>query len=642
MPHASAPAVTSGESAGAKRPSGAAPSASPPRTSTTRALLRLRDWAHPAQRRIVLGGLTALGASLLALTLPQVLAWLVNGPLLTDGSRAGVFGAAAVVLVLGLLEAFLVWCRRALIATPGTNVERDMRVSLFRHLLDLPVEFHDRWSGGQLLSRAMGDLGSIRRWLVFAFVMLCVSAATVVVGIGLMIATSWQLGLVYLAGAVPMIWLGFRFREDYKVVARQARDQAGDLATTVEESVHGIRVLKAFGRGQDALDGFSRQALALRDTEVHKARTLSRVTFALGAIPEAILAVALAIGVPLAANGELSVGALVAFFATATIVNRPVERLGQLLAMTLDARAATDRYVQVMDTVAGVQDPTEPAELPPPGPRGTRVELAGVSFAHPGGADVLDEVDLVLEPGLTTALVGLTGSGKSTLLQLVPRLYDVTAGALRVDGVDVRDLRRADLRSIVAVAFEDPILFSASVRDNVLLGADPAAPDPVALVRRALEVASADFVRDLPDGVDTVIGEEGLSLSGGQRQRVALARAVAARPRVLLLDDPLSALDVGTEAAVTERLRAELVGTTTLVVAHRPSTVALADRVAVLEDGRITGVGTHAELLVGHPHYRYVLTALAAEDDLPDRQDGAAPSPGARPTADRGARAARR
>ncbi|WP_370450046.1 ABC transporter ATP-binding protein [Cellulomonas sp. PhB150] len=582
--------------------------------STTAALLRLRDWARPAQRRILIGGVMALGASLLSLVLPQVLAWLVNGPLLTDGSRAGVVGAAAVVLVLGLLEAFLVWCRRAFIATPGTNVERDMRVSMFRHVLDLPVEFHDRWSGGQLLSRSMADLGSIRRWLVFGLVMMCVSAATVVVGVALMIATSWQLGLVYVAGAVPMIWLSFRFREDYKVVARRARDQAGDLATAVEESVHGIRVLKAFGRAQDALDDFSRQADALRDTEVHKAKTLSRVTFALGAIPEAILAVSLAVGVPLAAHGHISVGALVAFFATATIVNRPVERLGQFLAMTLDARAATDRYVQVMDTVSAVRDPEVPVALPAAGPGGTRVELAGVSFAHPTGAEVLTGVDLVLEPGLTTALVGLTGSGKSTLLQLLPRLYDASSGRVLIDGIDVRDLARAELRGAVAVAFEDPILFSASVRDNVLLGADAA---DEALLHLALDVASADFVAGLPRGVDTVIGEEGLSLSGGQRQRIALARAVAARPRVLLLDDPLSALDVSTEAAVTARLREVLVGTTTLVVAHRPSTVALADRVAVLEDGRITGVGTHADLLANHPHYRYVLTALAAEDVEP-------------------------
>lgn len=603
-------------------------------------LLRLVRWGRPALPRIVLGGLTALGASLLALAVPQVLRRVVNGTLLEDGSRSGVVRAAALILALGVLEAFLVWCRRTLILTPGTGVELTMRRDLFHRLLDLPVEFHDRWSGGQLLSRSMGDLSVIRRWMVFGLVMLCVSTTTVLVGVGLMIATAPVLGLVYLVGAVPMIWLGFRFRQDYKVVARRARDQAGDLATTVEESVHGIRVLKAFGRGEDAAGDFERQADELRATEVAKAHTQSRVTFALGAIPEAILAVSLAVGVPLAARGDLSVGALVAFFATAAIVNAPVERLGQLLAMTLDARAATERFVQVIDLVPAVRDPAEPRALPARPGAGSRVELVGVHFAHPvrrrpatagqgapdgtrdsDATEVLSGVDLVLEPGTTTALVGLTGSGKTTVLQLVPRLYDVTAGAVRLDGVDVRDLTRAELRSAVSVAFEDPILFSASVRENVLMGVpDDLPPDEAQdLLERCLDVARAGFARDLPDGLDTVIGEEGLSLSGGQRQRVALARAIAVRPRVLLLDDPLSALDVTTEAEVTTRLREELAGTTTLVVAHRPSTVALADRVAVLEDGRITGVGTHTELLATHAHYRYVLTALESDEETARR-----------------------
>ncbi|MEZ0448610.1 ABC transporter ATP-binding protein [Cellulomonas sp. ICMP 17802] len=611
------------------------PSAPPVRParpeSTTRVLLRLRAWARPALPRIALGGLTALGASLLALAVPQVLRVIVNGPLLSEGSQRGVVLGALVVLGLGVLEAFLVWCRRALILTPGTGVERDMRTDLFRHLLDLPVEFHDRWSGGQLLSRVMSDLGTIRRWTVFGLVMLLVSATTVVVGIGLMIWTSWVLGLVYLVGAVPMVWLGFRFRESYKVVARQARDQAGDLATTVEESVHGIRVLKAFGRGDDALDDFARQADALRTVEVQKAATQSRVSFALSAIPEAILAVSLGLGVVLTSRGELSVGALVAFFATAAVVNSPVERLGMLLAMTLDAKAATDRYLQVMDTGSSVRDPAAPRSLPVADPAGSRVELSGVHFGHPrgvdaeghprGGSDILAGVDLVLEPGETMALVGLTGSGKTTLLQLLPRLYDVTAGSVRIDGVDVRDLTRADLRAAVSVAFEDPILFSASVRENVLLGTDLTGQEADDLVTEALEVARGGFAYGLPDGLDTVIGEEGLSLSGGQRQRVALARAIAVRPRVLLLDDPLSALDVTTEAAVTLRLREMLTGTTTLVVAHRPSTVALADRVAVLENGRITGVGRHTDLLTSHPHYRYVLTALSALDDADDLEE---------------------
>ncbi|TNM63296.1 ABC transporter ATP-binding protein [Streptomyces sp. NP160] len=570
---------------------------------------------------MLLGTLAALCASLIALAVPQVLRELVNGPLLTSGSRTAVLAAVGLVLVLGVVEAVLIWSRRVFVATPGTTVEATMRLDLFRHLLDLPLSFHDRWSTGQLLQRAMSDLSTVRRWLIFGLLMLVVSITTVVVGVGLMLWTAWPLGLVYLVGAVPVMVLGFRFGEDYRVVARRARDQAGDLAGRVEESVHGIRVLKAFGRGRDALGDFTRDAEGLRETEVHKARTLSRVTLALGVIPETAAAVSLVLGVWLASQGRLSVGALVAFFATAAVVNAPVERIGQLLAMTLDARTATDRYLDVLETVSEVQDPPRPLAPPTPGPQGARVELRGVAFTHDDGdRPVLDGVDLVLEPGRTTALVGLTGSGKTTLAQLVPRLVDPTEGQVLLDGVDVRDLRREDVRSAVAVAFEDPVLFSESVAENVLLGLPDGADGPGAaererLLAEALRVAEADFVADLPDGVETRVGEEGLSLSGGQRQRLALARAVAAHPSVLVLDDPLSALDVTTEAVVTERLRDVLAGTTTLVVAHRTSTVALADRVAVLEDGRITGVGTHDELLREHPHYRYVLTAMSAQDD---------------------------
>jgi len=580
--------------------------------STMRVMARLLRWAWPALPRTIAGAAGALGASLLALAVPQVLRELVNGPLLNSGSLTEVVRAAGIVLALGVAEAVLVWSRRILVVGPATDTEFRMRSELFRHLLDLPIAFHDRTTGGQLLARIMNDLSAIRRWMAFGVVMLVVSSVTIVVGGVLMAVTAGPLALVYFAGAIPMVWLGFRFRASYAAVARRARDQAGDLATTVEESIHGIRVLKAFGRGQDAHDDFVVQADQLRQTELAKARTLSLVVVALTAVPEVVLAFSLGLGIWMVVDGQLSVGALVAFFATAAVVNRPLEQLANLLAMTLDARAATDRVLDAIDTVPALTDPVAPSPPPPARPGGTTVEFRDVGLRRPGAAPVLNGVDLVLEPGRTTALVGATGSGKSTLLMLVPRLYDVTSGAVLIDGVDVRDLSRNDLRGLVATAFEDPVLFSASVRDNVLLGVADDDPRREELLESALHTAQAGFAYDLPDGLATVIGEEGLSLSGGQRQRLALARAIAARPRVLVLDDPLSALDVATEAAVTAELRRVLPGTTTLVVAHRPSTVALADRVAVLEGGRITGYGTHADLLAHHPHYRFVLTARPA------------------------------
>ncbi|MCK0115408.1 ABC transporter ATP-binding protein/permease [Isoptericola sp. S6320L] len=583
---------------------------------TIASVLRLLPAVRPALPRLVAGLLASLGASLAALAIPRVLQRLVEGPL-AQGVAAHDYAAllwpTLAVLGLGVTEAGLILLRRNLVMYPGTRVEAALRTQLFRHLQQLPAAFHDRWSGGQLLSRSMGDLGLLRRWLVFGLLQLVVSTVTIAVGVALLLATAGWLGLVYLAGAIPVTIIAFRFSRRYRVIARLSQDQSGDLANTVEESVHGIRVLKAFGRGEDALESFSGQAEELRRTEIRKAGNQATVTTALQLIPELTLAVCLVLGVWQAAEGQLSVGALVAFFLTAAVVNGPVVDLGMTLSMTLNARTAVDRYFEVMDTPNPLTDPVDPVEL---GEGRGHVVLRDVGFRYDDAQEpVLAGVDLELPAGTTTALVGLTGSGKSTLAMLVPRLADVTTGAVEIDGHDVRHLRRHDVRRAVAVAFEDPTLFSASVRDNVLLGVDDDLP-PEAREERlheAVEVAQAGFVHDLPHGVDTRIGEEGLSLSGGQRQRLALARAVAARPRVLVLDDPLSALDVTTEEAVTARLRQVLERTTSLIVAHRPSTVALADRVAVLAEGRIRAVGTHRELLAADDHYRYVIASLEAD-----------------------------
>lgn len=599
----------------------------PQQNSFLHSLGRLYPFLKPIMPRLVMGLLSALAASIVALLVPQVYRILINSALQQGGETTGVWVAATVVLVLGVLEALFIALRRFLVIAPSTVVEAKMRTTFFNHLQDLTVAFHDRWGSGQLLSRAMSDLNLVRRWMAFGSIILVVDSITVVLGTILMFTLSWALGLVFVAAAIPIIISGFRFSRYYREVSRKSQDQAGDLATAVEESVHGIRVLKAFGRSREALASFSGQAEELQATEISKAKSLARFSMIVTLLPELALGTGLTLGVILVSTGNLTVGALVAFFATAAVVAGPVEFIGPLLAMSLSAKTAIDRHFEVMDTENTIVDPATPKTLEQDSDIPTSVEFHNVGFRYPDASnDVISGLDLNIRAGETMALVGVTGCGKSTLLQLVPRLYDVTNGSIRIAGTDIRELTISELRKLVSVAFEDTILFSSSVRDNVLLGLDGKRSDE--LLDQALEVAQAQFAYSLPNGVDTLIGEEGLSLSGGQRQRIALARAIAAKPAVLVLDDPLSALDVNTEELVESRLRQVLVNTTTLIVAHRPSTVALADRVALMENGSITAVGTHTELLAGNEHYRYVLASLTEEpkdldSDLEDDLEGA-------------------
>ncbi|NQX29730.1 ABC transporter ATP-binding protein [Microbacteriaceae bacterium VKM Ac-2854] len=560
----------------------------------------------------------ALVASVVALAIPLVLQQLVDGPL-SAGALAAADGAGAsalivpvaIILGLGVIEAVAIALRRQFVLTPSTKVEARMRSALYQRLQDLPVAFHDRWQSGQLLSRAISDLGLIRRWLAFGLVLLVVNTVTIVIGFFVLAYWNLWLGVIFVVCSAPIWVYGFVFEKRYSIIARRSQDQAGDLATTVEQSVHGIRVLKAFGRGAYALDNFAVQAEELRGTEIAKAKAIAGIWLWLLLVPDIAFALCLLGGVWLAADGQLSVGELFAFFATATVLRFPVESIGFLLSMTFDTRTAVDRYFEVMDSENTITDPEHPKTIAEPH---GRLRFTDVHFRYQDAperySDLLDGIDLDVRPGETMALVGLTGSGKTTLTALVTRLYDVTAGSIELDGVDVRELTREELRRHIAMAFEDATLFSTTVRENVLMGRPDAGEEAL---HEALEIAQADFVYSLPDGLDTTVGEEGMSLSGGQRQRLALARAVAARPAVLVLDDPLSALDVDTEARVEAGLRRVLGDTTALIVAHRPSTVALADRVALLQDGRVTAVGTHSELLAQNEHYRYVISSLEEE-----------------------------
>jgi ATP-binding cassette subfamily B protein len=580
---------------------------------TLATLLRIFPYAKSALPRISLGMVAAISAHLFALAIPQFLRDLVNS-LKDNGTAETLVPAVLFVLLLGLLEGVAVLLRRWLVLTPGTFVEAGLRAKIYSKLQDLPVSFHDKWPSGQLLSRATGDLSLIRRWLSFGLVLFVANGLTIIVGLAILFTFHWILGLIFFVCSVP-IWIkGFQFERDYHSVARLSQDQAGDLATSVEESVHGIRVLKAFGRGDHIAGKFAAEADTLRGTEVKKAGLIAGIWVYLILAPEFAVGLSLLAGVWLVSTDQLTVGGLVAFLATTTALRWPTESIGFLLSMTLDAKTAIQRFFEVIDAPVDIADPENPKTVTEP--QG-RLEFKNVHFRYSDAPadqpDLLNGVDLILEPGESVALIGITGCGKTSLTALTTRLYDVTGGQVLLDGVDVRDLTRQELRTHISMAFEDATLFSASVRDNVLLGRPNASE---ADLKQALEIAQAHFVYDLPEGLDTKIGEEGMSLSGGQRQRLALARAVAARPAVLVLDDPLSALDVDTEALVEEALRSVLTTTTALIVAHRPSTVQLADRVALMQDGRITAVGKHSELLATNDHYRYVISSLDAAGEM--------------------------
>ncbi|MFC1405395.1 MULTISPECIES: ABC transporter ATP-binding protein [Streptacidiphilus] len=584
------------------------PPAHSPKRSTVRSLLRIWPYARPIRWYLVGSTSAAMVASLAGLLIPLVLKQIVDGPV-SHHDAAGLWWPAALLLVLGLAEALFFGVRRWLLARPLSGVERVMRADLYARLQRLPVTFHDRWASGQLLSRATSDMFTIRLFLAFPLVFLIVNSMVFLVGIGIMFALDWQLAVIAVLPAAPLIMLCSYFERRYSAAARLAQDQNGDLATIVEESVLGIRILKAFGRHRTMAQRFRAQARELRGTELNKARLLANLWAVIVGLPELALGTALAVGVVQVAHDVTTAGTLVAFLSTALALRWPVESLGWLLAYSNEAATATDRFFEVLDTP--LADAEDRVTSTGPGAGGSRdgIRFEGVRFRYPDAPadtpDLLQGVDLHIRHGETMALVGNTGSGKTTMTALLPRLYDPSAGRITLDGADITALSRARLRELVSVAFEEPTLFSASVRENVLMGAPEANEEEL---QRALDVAQAQFVRALPQGTDTQVGEQGLSLSGGQRQRLALARAVVGTPDFLVLDDPLSALDVHTEAQVERALRRVLADTTALVVAHRPSTVLLADRVAMLVDGRIAAVGTHHELLETSPAYRELMS----------------------------------
>ncbi len=578
---------------------------SPP--ASIKDLVRLWPWLRPYRGQLIFMMVVATLAMVVQSILPLVTAALIDGPIARH-DQAGMYPLVGVALLFGVLEAVLFGIRRRTMTKSALAIETDLRRDFYEHLQRLPVSFHDRWPSGQLLSRVTSDLSTLRRFVGFMAVFFFANLAVIAVILAMLVHLDPLLGIAVCVVMAPLAVATRYFEARYNVEARRAQDLTGDLATGVEESVLGIRVIKAFGRRQQLLKTFTADAQRLRDAELTKNRTLANLWTIIGTYPQVVLAGVTFFGVVAVAHGALSTGDLVAFITLQLRLNWPLMALGWLIAGTEETVAATARLFEVYDVSSDITDPVDPLVLPAAsGP--ARLHFDAVSFRFPGAtSDTLHGLELDIRAGETMALVGPTGSGKTILTALVPRLHDVTGGAVRIDGVPVNRLLLDDLRRTVSTAFEDPTLFSASVRENLTLGR-PEATD--AEVAEAIEVAQAGFIHQLPHGLQTRVGEQGLSLSGGQRQRMALARAVLGRPRVLVLDDPLSALDVHTEALVEKALRRVLSSTTALIVAHRASTVLLADRVALLDEGRILAVGTHTELLATNDAYRELLSQKA-------------------------------
>ncbi|MGH7640364.1 MAG: ABC transporter ATP-binding protein [Candidatus Dormibacteria bacterium] len=570
-----------------------------------RSLWRIRSYLGRYRLQMTVMVVAAVVGVVASLIVPLVTEAVINGPI-AHHQLGGLWGLGGLAIGLGVAQATMIFTRRWIQASAVTGIETSIRSDLFGHLQRLPVAFHDQWQSGQLLSRATVDLSTIRRFLGFGLIYLFVNGFQVIVVVVLLIGLDLPLGLIVAASVVPIVWLSQRFERGYIKVSRRVQDQQGDLTTVVEEAAAGIRVIKAFGRRHHVYGRFDEGAKTLYGTSMDKVGLTAKFWSVLELIPNLVMVLVVLLGALAVGQHSLTLGGLVAFATLFLQLQWPVESVGYILASGQEALTAADRIYEVFDVTPTILGGAEDLAR-----ASGRLRFEGVSFRYPGSdREVLHDVWLDVAPGETVALVGATGSGKTTLVGLVPRLYDVTGGRVTLDGVDIRDLELPTLRQLVATAFEDPTLFSASARENVMLGSPDASDQAVA---SALATAQADFVYDLPWGLATRIGEQGLSLSGGQRQRLALARAIVGRPRVLVLDDTLTALDVHTEAKVEEALRRVLGGTTGLVVAHRPSTIVLAQRVALLDQGTITHVGTHSRLMAEVPTYRAILAQEVEE-----------------------------
>ena len=558
------------------------------------------------------GAIWSLVLAGLAMAMTVAIPWLtgqgVDAVARHDRGDVRLFAGAVVIAALG--RVVLSVARRLVAGRVSLGVEVDLRNLLYRHLQALELGFFARQQTGQLMSRATVDLQSVRFFLGYGLVFIAQSALTIMLAAVAMLLLQPGLAVLALAPVPFVVLVAARYGRRSRPALQEVQQRIAELTADVEENVSGVRVVKAFAAEERQLARFGTSVARVFDQSMFATRLRAFYNPFIGFLPNLGLAVILLFGGREVVRGSLSLGDFTAFYAYLLMLINPMRQLGIALGLAQRATASGARVFELLDRAPRIVTPAGAPPLPPG--RGT-VELRGVRFAYEGArTPALRDIDLVVQAGTTVALVGATGSGKTTLVQLLGRLYDVSEGAVLIDGADVREVDLTSLRRAIAVVDDDPFLFSASVAENIAYARPEATRGEIE--QAAERAQAAGFIAELPEGYDTRVGERGLTLSGGQRQRIAIARALLADPRILILDDATSSVDASTEQAIKAALREVMAGRTTFVIAHRLSTIALADDIVVLEGGTIVARGAHGELLE-----RSELYAEIAAKGLPDQ-----------------------
>jgi ABC-type multidrug transport system fused ATPase/permease subunit len=583
-----------------------------------RTFARLLGFLRPYKVSLIVSIVLAVGSQA-----AQIALYAVTGRVIDDAirphDRGELWLLLWIILALGVVKAVLMAGRRLISGRQALGVEFDLRNALYAHLLRLSFGYYDRHQTGQLMSRATVDLQAVRFFLGYGLIFFFQHVLTVLSVTAVMFWFNWRLALIVLAITPALIAIAYRYSHVAHPLLRDVQQRLADVATVAEENIVGVHVVKSFAQEQQELEKFSRRSETVFAQSVNANRQRALYVPLISFIPLLAQAAVLLVGGRMVARGSLPIGEFIAFNLYVTMLVTPLRSLGMWIGQSQRATASGERIFEVMDEPEEVRD--RAAAVPLPAGEG-RIHFDHVGFSYGTGGPVLEDVDLEIAPGRTVALIGHTGSGKTTLTSLVPRFYDVTAGRVLVDDVDVRDLELASLRSAIGVISQDPFLFSATVRENIAFGRADATEEQV---EGAARLAQAhEFVEQLPDRYDTVIGERGITLSGGQRQRLAIARALLVDPRILVLDDATASVDATTEARIRLGLREAMRGRTTLIIAHRLSTIALADEIVVLDAGRIAARGHHDELLETSAVYRDIYEHGLLEAQFVERLEATA------------------